>query len=75
MGLQTHTPLRLLIENKMTSTQKLLKILELSNDAYNFTFIKQFLNQVDSEDTVMTRQFKKELDNIMRVIEKVVGRQ
>lgn len=57
----------------MTSAQKLLKILELSNDAYNFIFIRQFLDQVDSENTELTRQFKKELDNLMRVLEKVVG--
>lgn len=60
----------------MTSTQKLLKILEITNSEGGLTFIRirMFLEALDKEaeqGSELAATFQQELTNIMRVLEKV----
>lgn len=61
----------------MTSTQTLMKILEIVNSkgGVSFIYIKMFLEQLDEDaeqGSALAIRLKQDLTNIMRVLEKVV---
>lgn len=56
----------------MTMTQKLLKLLELANDGYNFLHIRAMLEDIDREiqnGNPLAIQFSKEFDHVLGLCE------
>lgn len=56
----------------MTMTQKLIKLLELANDGYNFLQIRFVLEDIDIEiqnGNPLAIQFSKEFDHVLGLCE------